>query len=812
MRSALAVFLLFLALACTAQQPMPMPMAAEPTLSPDEQTVKSARLPLTGAGLVDFFKKRSLRTAETGTIQELIKQLADKDAATRDRATGALVQYGMTAVPLLRQTAGQVDDAEVSGRAKECLKLIESEESATLISAAARLLATRAGEGAVEALLEYLAVAENANVYQDVEAALVEVAAPNGKVNPALVHALKDTSPAKRGAAASVLCRVGDAGQLAAVRALLKDPRPVVRLRAALGLARRSDAESVPVLIGLLSELPGEHRTQCEEFLQELAGEWKIEIPEGRSAVLNRIRREAWLGWWKGTEGKTLLEEFQQRSLTNDERDKVLTLIRDLGKESEKDREKAVLALVGCGPKALSLLRKATEDGNLKISEGARTAAKQLQQAGLDSLPPTAVKLLALHRPEGAAEALLGFVPFADSEMLTDAIQQTLPDLVMHEGKADPAFVKALADPIPARRIAAVEALAKNGAELTAVKKLLGDADAEVKLRTALALVRSGQKDQFPGLLAIATEVPDGLGSHAEEYLSRLAAEKKPAGNMGQDAESKKKWREAWTAWWKDNENKVSLIERGGIRRLLGYTLVVEQYNQFTGNGRIAELDATGKVRWEINNLATPMDAQVIGEDRVLMAEQNNNRVTERNFKGDIKWQTQVIQPINCERLRNGHTFVMRRNGLHEYDREGKEVVSIQRNSDYIMGGGRLRDGTYAFVNNNNMYVRLDRTGKELKSFRVPHDPQGGGIFPTILPDGGVLLGHYGSAKVIELDREGKQVREWKVQMPSLATRLPSGGILAASINGRKITELDRSGRVVREFPGNMQPYKAERR
>src|SRR5207244_12664859 len=124
--------------------------------------------------------------------------------------------------------------------------------------------------------------------------------------------------------------------------------------------------------------------------------------------------------------------------------------------------------------------------------------------------------------------------------------------------------------------------------------------------------------------------------------------------------------------------------------------VIVEQYNPTTGNGRVLEMDAAGKVRWEINALATPLDAQVLGEDRVLIAEQNNNRVTERNFKGEVKWEKQVPQPINVERLKNGHTFVMRRNGMHEFDREGKEVVSIQRNSDYIMGGGRLRDGTYA--------------------------------------------------------------------------------------------------------------------
>ena len=60
-------------------------------------------------------------------------------------------------------------------------------------------------------------------------------------------------------------------------------------------------------LIDLLGELSGEHRALCEEFLTDLAGDWKVEVPEGKSPFLQRIRREVWAGWWKGTDGKTLL-------------------------------------------------------------------------------------------------------------------------------------------------------------------------------------------------------------------------------------------------------------------------------------------------------------------------------------------------------------------------------------------------------------------------------------------------------------------------------------------------------------------------
>ncbi len=812
MRSAL-LSLLFAGLA--AAQPAPPPPTPPSDLSPDEQAVKAAHLPLSGPGLVEFFKKRALRSAEEGPTRELINQLADKDAATRDKAFGGLVQLGPVAVPLLRQAAGAVDDVAVSARAKECLKLIEGDGSGGLIAAVAQLLVKKNADGAVEALLAYLPVADSPKVHQDVEAALADLASRDGKLHPAIVKAIKDASPVIRAAAASVICQAGDAAGRAAVKPLLKDARPIVRMRAGLGLARRSDAEAIPVLIDLLGELPDEHRAHCEEFLVELAGEWKVDLPQGKTPIVQKLHREVWAGWWKGTDGKTLLEEFRRRTLSNEERDKVLLLIRALNKEGERERQQAMLAVVNFGPRALPLLRQATEDSNLKISDAARRCIDQLQRETHAPLPAVAARLLALHRPQGAAEVLLAYVPFADSEPLSEAVTQALPDVAINkDNQVDPAFVKALTDPVLTRRLAAIEVLAQVGGQQGALKKLLTDRDPEIRLKTALALARAGERDVMPALIQVVSEVPVELAWQGDEFLSKLAGPKKPNVAPAKEADGQKKYREAWTAWWKVFGDKVVLVERAGATRLLGYTVIVEHYNQFTGNGRVLELDAAGKTRWEIHNLAGPTDARVYG-DRVLIAEQNLNRVSERDFKGEIKWEKQgIAQPIIAERLKNGNTFIIRRNGVLEVDREGKEVYHIQRNSDYILGGARLRDGTIAFVSNinNGTYIRIDRTGRELKNFQVPRDPTGHQLQPWILPTGGVLLSHLGAGKVLELDREGKTIWERSIHQPNFATRLPNGNVLVCSGASRKVTELDRSGKTVRELNGNMQPYKAERR
>ena len=52
--------------------------------------------------------------------------------------------------------------------------------------------------------------------------------------------------------------------------------------------------------------------------------------------------------------------------------------------------------------------------------------------------------------------------------------------------------------------------------------------------------------------------------------------------------------------------------------RLLGYTVIVQRDKTNTANGKVMELDAAGKLRWEVKNLQTPVDAQVLPGVRLL--------------------------------------------------------------------------------------------------------------------------------------------------------------------------------------------------
>jgi hypothetical protein len=109
-------------------------------------------------------------------------------------------------------------------------------------------------------------------------------------------------------------------------------------------------------------------------------------------------------------------------------------------------------------------------------------------------------------------------------------------------------LVKALTDPLPGQRLAAAEALAGGGADQwPAVRKLLTDPDAEVRLRVALALAYALDKEAVPTLIELIGELPRTQVWDALQVLQALAGPKAPALPSGKDdVATRTKQRDAW--------------------------------------------------------------------------------------------------------------------------------------------------------------------------------------------------------------------------------------------------------------------------
>jgi HEAT repeat protein len=777
----------------------------------DEETLKSAHLEVNGAALLQFLRKRLPAEVRREQVESLLQQLAVPIPAIRNKAAGELVQTGTAALPLLHRTARDLDHLSLAAEAQACVEAIHN---GSLVAAAIRLLALRKPEGTIETLLEYLPYADEEHVTSEIEHALSEVGFSAGKPHPALVKALADHVPVRRAMVAELLCHVGGAAQADTVRPLLHDPKAHVRMRTALVLAECQDPEAIPVLIDLLGELPAGQTKPVEDYLSQLAGEWALNVPPADDPLARRLRRDLWAAWWKSMDGAALLSEFRQRTLPDADREKAENLIRQLNSDALAAREKAEADLLAMGPAIVPILRRAMHSADGKNNELIRHCLALLGREGAAPLPTAAARLVGLRRPPGAAEVLLAYLPCAEEDAMAGEVREAIGRVARPNGKLDSALVRALDDRLPLRRTTAIDVIcqAARPEERTVVRKLLNDPEPAVRLRVALALAGACEKDAVPILISLLDQLPTAQAGEAEDFLRSIAGDNPPQTASGEDPETRRKCREAWAAWWKDNSSKVELSRNEPIHKLLGYTLVVEAWSPMGRGGRVLEVDSHGRKRWEIDGVMYPMDASVVGHDHVLIAEYSSSRVTERDFKGKVIWEKQIQWPTGAQRLPNGNTFITTQQQIVEVDRTGKEVFTYNNmQHGPIMVAKKLRNGQICMLTNTGVYVRTDSRGKELKRVQVSAMHSfGAGV--DFLPRDHVLMPLMNENKVVEYDATGKIVWEAGVTQPCSAHRLPNGNTLVAQQFGQCVIEINRAGKTVWEYKENVNPHYASRR
>ena len=200
--------------------------------------------------------------------------------------------------------------------------------------------------------------------------------------------------------------------------------------------------------------------------------------------------------------------------------------------------------------------------------------------------------------------------------------------------------------------------------------QLLHDRDPLVRLRLALALADLRDKDVIPELIDLLAELSEEQAWPAEDLLRRLAGDQGPQDIATSDSYSRQKWRDAWVAWWRKHATDVDLTALDQNPRMLGYTVVAEYTDG--RNGRVTELGADGRVRWKVENIPWPLDVQVLPGQRLLLTEFYDNRVAERNLRGELLWHKQLTQaPLTARRLSNDNTLIVTQNQILEVDRAG---------------------------------------------------------------------------------------------------------------------------------------------
>jgi HEAT repeat protein len=505
-------------------------------------------------------------------------------------------------------------------------------------------------------------------------------------------------------------------------------------------------------------------------------------------------------------DGPSLLRVFRQRTPDEETLAHIKALIVQLGDDEFQLREEASEELASLGVVASGLLRQASRHADLEIRRRARDTLAHIQENDLSvEVLQSALRVLGQSKPIGLIEVLLNYAPHAAGDEVAEEVCLALASVAVRDGEAEPLLVRALTDKLAVKRGAAGVALCRAGCrdQRAAVRRLLRDADVHVRRRVALALLEARDKAAVPVLIELLTELPRIEAQHVEGMLLQLAGESSPQGGLDEDAE-RRKYRAAWSDWWRRHGDSLDLAKIELVPRWRGYTLAVSlsalRARPRIRGGCILELDGRGHIRWQMDCSSNPVDARVLDEQRVLVTEYSPGQVTERNHNGEILRRINVPDfPLEARRLPNGRTLITTRSRVFEVDRNDKEAWTTTGNrGDMIVAACPLRGGNIGICHRGGEFIRVNRDGKVLASFRVGRLFRPTGTHIQALPNGHILVPQFYDNKVVEFDGNGREVWSAPYPRPSSAQRLPNGRTLVASYNGNLIEELNKAGHVVK--------------
>lgn len=486
------------------------------------------------------------------------------------------------------------------------------------------------------------------------------------------------------------------------------------------------------------------------------------------------------------------------------------------------ERVKATTELVNMGPLIRPLLEQELARGKLDAETDAR-----LRQV-LERFPPekdiavvsAAARLLVRDKPDGSLAVLLNFVPHVTNESVRQEVQRAINAAGFAGKEPAPGLLAALKAEQPARRAAAAEAMVRvlGPAAKAKIEALLKDQEAIVRYQLGLALVEKNDKAGLPLLIGSIADMPEEAVENALDLLYRAAGEKAPT--VGYEGKKNAAaCRAAWSQWLDKNAADLDLAKQLA-KSELGFTVIAS-----TGIAAKAKANMKSQVfeltsgaeparRWEFDGPRYALDLQIVGPDRLLIAEYLDNRVTERDFKGTILKSYPARTPIGCQRLPNGHTLLVSRQGLQIVDRDGKETFAWNSPPFNVTAAYRMRNGQIAVATTDQRCRLLDPQGRELKSFQLGIIyTLGGGI--EVLPNGRVLAALYSQNCVAEFDWNGNKL--WQAQVnrnPTSATRLANGNTLVACgmLSPSRVVEIDKAGNEVWSYSVDGRFVRARRR
>jgi outer membrane protein assembly factor BamB len=194
-----------------------------------------------------------------------------------------------------------------------------------------------------------------------------------------------------------------------------------------------------------------------------------------------------------------------------------------------------------------------------------------------------------------------------------------------------------------------------------------------------------------------------------------------------------------------------------------------------------------------------------------LCADYGAGKVCKVDKDGKIEWQYKAPGTQDVWLLPGGNILLTHVKGVQEVSPEGKVVWEYKTDKDNeIHACQPLPDGVVMVAESGPCrIIEVDREGKILKEVKLTTDCKGthGQMRGARkLAGGNYIVGQYTDAVVREYDPAGKVVWEFKQSDAFIGIRLPNGNTLVAAGDAHKVVEVDPKGQVVWELKENDLP------
>lgn len=517
----------------------------------------------------------------------------------------------------------------------------------------------------------------------------------------------------------------------------------------------------------------------------------------------------------KPEDGPKLVEYLRQRTLSDIDQTKIAGIIKRFGGDDFDDRVRATEEIELYGAAAVGPLKAAEKDKDTdpEIVYRARVALKKMSKVPHTVVTAAAVRSIVKNKPEGAAGALIAFLPLADDETNADLIREGLITMAVKDGKAEPALIAALDDPSAVRRGAAYLALILGGSTTERIRikdaypklreAILKEKDPEAKFIGLWNLLLTTQEKEFiPELIGLIPQAGRGRLWQLEDLLLQLNGAHPKDGRFLKSAESLGKARDVWLTWWKEKGGKIDFAKFDFKPTLLGFTDVIEMDYRGYGQGRIVSLGPDMKEKWRISGINNPTDLMFFSNDRILVVESNMNQVSERSSNGTIQKKHNIYQqPLNIQKSSEGGMLVVCRNRLVDLDKDWNQRSEYPRPNFDVMTGLRLPKGDILCITNSFQganCIRLDsklkETNKTYTLGRIQYNQS-----MDVVDDEKILVCELD--RVAEYDlKTGNQTWKYDCTAPSCCQRLTNGNTLITLLNSNQVIEIDPSGETVWDY------------